>query len=236
MTSSTIYTATDRTPYTYLIGWTDYNKWYYGVRYGIHCNPSDLWKSYFTSSNKVKQFITTHGEPDIVTVRKIFDDPKKAKLWEDRVLMHIPKDKRDCWLNARFGSFPGVVITDDIRKNMARKKIGYIPLEHFKDRDVVFEKMRNTKIKNDSFKRSEACKAKIKFAMNEGKWLVGTKWYHDGINKFRLHPSDPKTKTLTKGKLDGNCVYYTNGKITKRIHDKNDIPDGFYPGRHWKCS
>lgn len=30
-------TAVDNQPYTYLIGWSKLNKWYYGVRYSKKC-------------------------------------------------------------------------------------------------------------------------------------------------------------------------------------------------------
>ena len=31
------------TPYTYLIGWKDQEKYYYGVRFAKGCEPKDLW-------------------------------------------------------------------------------------------------------------------------------------------------------------------------------------------------
>lgn len=31
--------------YTYLIGWSSHNKFYYGVRYAKGSNPNELWKS-----------------------------------------------------------------------------------------------------------------------------------------------------------------------------------------------
>ncbi len=61
-------------PYTYIIGWSLYNKYYYGVRYAKNCNPNDLWKTYFTSSKYVKEFRNNHGEPDIIQVRKTFEN------------------------------------------------------------------------------------------------------------------------------------------------------------------
>ena len=50
-----IYTAKDRTPYTYLIGWSNLGKWYYGVQYGKGVHPDNLWVTYFTSSSVVKK-------------------------------------------------------------------------------------------------------------------------------------------------------------------------------------
>ena len=91
-----IYTACDRTPFTYLIGWTKHNKWYYGVRYAKGCLPTDIMSSYYTSSKIVHKFILDYGYPDIIMIRKIFDSVERAKLWEVKVLtrMNVIADKR----------------------------------------------------------------------------------------------------------------------------------------------
>lgn len=91
-------------PFTYLIGWSELNKWYYGVRYSKKCHPNDLWVSYFTSSHIVSEFVKTHGQPDIVQVRKTFKTVNEARIWEDRVqrrmnVIHDPK-----WLNRAYGN------------------------------------------------------------------------------------------------------------------------------------
>jgi hypothetical protein len=39
--------------YTYLIGWSKLDKWYYGVRYASNCNPDELWVKYKTSSKQL---------------------------------------------------------------------------------------------------------------------------------------------------------------------------------------
>lgn len=44
-------------PFTYLIGWSKYDKWYYGVRFAKGCNPDDLWNTYFTSSGILHEFL-----------------------------------------------------------------------------------------------------------------------------------------------------------------------------------
>ena len=66
-------------PYTYLIGWSDLNTYYYGVRFAKRCKPADLWNPYKTSSKHVKKFIELHGDPDIIQVRRVFDSAEKAK-------------------------------------------------------------------------------------------------------------------------------------------------------------
>jgi hypothetical protein len=87
------------TPYTYLIGWSKLNKWYYGVRYAQGCHPKDLWKTYFTSSKYVKGQRETYGEPDIVEVRKTFTTEKLARDWESIVLKRLNVVNEEHWLN-----------------------------------------------------------------------------------------------------------------------------------------
>jgi hypothetical protein len=82
------------TPYTYLIGWSNLNKFYYGAQWNKKSNPNDLMTKYFTSSKIVKHYIQTYGLPDIIKIRKIFDTAEKCKHWESAVLDHFLGDKR----------------------------------------------------------------------------------------------------------------------------------------------
>lgn len=94
-------------PYTYLIGWSSLNIWYYGVRYSKKASPSDLWVKYFTSSRHVSEFRKIHGEPDIIQVRKVFSSQKKAQEHEFKVLRRLKVTKSDKWLNRTdCASFP----------------------------------------------------------------------------------------------------------------------------------
>ena len=89
--------------YTYLIGWSKHDKWYYGVRIANSVSPEeDLWKVYFTSSKHVQEFRMTHGEPDVVQVRRRFTDAKKAELWEYKVLHRLDVIHNERWLNNSF--------------------------------------------------------------------------------------------------------------------------------------
>lgn len=75
------------------------NMWYYGVRFAAEAKPSDLWVTYFTSSKKVKMFRKQHGEPDVIEIRQIFQEPEKARLWESKVLQKMDAVKSKKWLN-----------------------------------------------------------------------------------------------------------------------------------------
>ena len=92
----------DRVPYTYLIGWTKLNVWYYGRSTRKGCDPTDLWVNYFTSSNEVKSFRKKHGEPDILEVRKVFIGPesiKKCSEHEVKVIRRMRAVTKTNWLN-----------------------------------------------------------------------------------------------------------------------------------------
>lgn len=86
-------------PYTYLIGWSQEDKWYYGVRFSEKSSPDDLWKTYFTSSKYVHQFVEMHGAPDIIEIRKTFSDSDSARQWESKVLRRLDVIHNDKWLN-----------------------------------------------------------------------------------------------------------------------------------------
>jgi len=91
-----------RNCYTYLIGWSKLNVYYYGKSTRQGCHPSKLWKTYFTSSKYVKQFRKEFGAPDIIQIRKEFgDDFVKCSKHESTVLtrMNCAKDPR--FLNKR---------------------------------------------------------------------------------------------------------------------------------------
>ena len=85
--------------YTYLIGWSNLDKWYYGVRYAKLCHPTELWNSYFTSSKHVKSFREEYGEPDVIEVRKEFSDANKARNWETKVLKKLKVVNNENFLN-----------------------------------------------------------------------------------------------------------------------------------------
>ena len=60
-------------PFTYLLKHIPTNKYYYGVRYRKGCHPKDLWKTYFTSSKKVKSLIKKYGKKSFIfEIRKTF--------------------------------------------------------------------------------------------------------------------------------------------------------------------
>ena len=106
--------------YTYLIGWSHYNKWYYGVRYSKNSNPNELWKTYFTSSEYVTEFRKLNGEPDIILIRKQFNDPQKARLWEHKVLKKMKVVDNKNWLNKT----DNICFDSELMSEIGKTKIG----------------------------------------------------------------------------------------------------------------
>jgi hypothetical protein len=127
------------TPYSYLVGWSDVGKYYYGVRYGSGCHPSDLFVKYFTSSRRVKKLLETVGQPDIIQVRRVFSCKDDALNWEHKVLRRMRADARKDFLNASIGD---------------GKFRNYGPMDH-----ETCERMRQSRIGK---KHSEETKQKIR--------------------------------------------------------------------------
>jgi len=112
-------------PYTYLIGWSQHRKFYYGVRFAKNCHPDDLWVKYFTSSKHVKAFRQQHGEPDIIQVRYLFDSIDHAKDWEHRVLRRIHAVQRSDFLNRTDNKCrpnnKGLKRSEEFKQNLSRQ-------------------------------------------------------------------------------------------------------------------
>lgn len=119
-------------PYTYLIGWSTLNKYYYGVRYAKNCCPDDLWVTYFTSSKHVKQFRKNNGEPDIKQVRRVFLNKEAAGEWEYKVLRRLSAVRRDDFLNksdTKIHDRTGKLHSAETKFKMGMKRKGRTPFE-----------------------------------------------------------------------------------------------------------
>jgi len=92
--------------YCYLIGWSKLDRWYYGCQWNGKANPKLLWKTYFTSSKHVKKFREENGEPDIIQIRKIFNNEEFCRIWEHKVLRRMKVIKSERWLNKSDGKCP----------------------------------------------------------------------------------------------------------------------------------
>jgi len=87
-------------PYTYLLKHIPTNKYYYGVRFSKKCKPEDFWKTYFTSSKKIKGLIKKYGKKSFIfEIRKVFKTKNQARDWEHKILKRMKVIYRDDFLN-----------------------------------------------------------------------------------------------------------------------------------------
>ncbi len=158
--------------YTYLIGWSQLSKFYYGVRFANNCKSEDLMVTYFTSSKQVKQFISTNGLPDIIQIRKRFDDVNKARNWETKVLVKIKAHIDERFLNKTSNISiikTNFFATDKTRAKMSASRRGNSsPLvgkgsgdrarDHIRDAKRWIENGRSRRVKNNFHKLSKIVK------------------------------------------------------------------------------
>ncbi len=87
-------------PYTYCIKCLPTNQYYYGVRFTKTSTPDDLWKTYFTSSKHIKTLVREYGKDAFIyEIRRVFDDPAKAREWEHKVLRRLKVRSREDFIN-----------------------------------------------------------------------------------------------------------------------------------------
>jgi hypothetical protein len=187
------------TPYTYLIGWSKHRKYYYGVRFAKGCAPSDLWKTYFTSSKEVKEFAYINGSPDIISIRRIFKDVNEAREYEGKVLKRLNAASRSDFLNKANGK--SIPLEFSVHKGIHNGMFGKSRSEEFK------ANMRKPK--------TESHKANMKGPRP----LVDQKGKNNNAFKGYIHtPFGVFTDLKSAANIEN--VHY--GTIAYRIHNKSN--------------
>jgi hypothetical protein len=190
------------TPYTYLIGWSELDIWYYGSQYGRKANPSNLWVTYFTSSKHVKKFREKYGEPDVKEIRKTFpNDSEAAREWEYKVLHRLKAKQKEKFLNKTnskgISNEEMLLLGKHPSQNIeSRKKIGLSNKGRLagdknpSKREDVRKKLRKPKSEEHKKKISEGAKRRIK---------IGCEYCHnlfDPGNFSQFHGEKCKFKPL----------------------------------------
>jgi len=215
------------TPYTYLIGWSKLNKWYYGVRfakksaclYETGCHPDDFWKTYFTSSKAVESFKEDNGEPDIVEIRKQFKTANEARDWEMRVLLKLDVKNNDDWLNKRPftpSCEPGWAWSEESKGNSRKPKSKDHARNISRGRTgITFSNshIENIRIATTGVKQRDVTKRKRSETMSK------LKWWNDGSTNVRsVTPPDTQWQS-------GRCGKYTQ-RATKECPHCGKIGKG----------
>lgn len=132
-------------PFTYLIGWSQHNKFYYGRRTAKNCHPGELWTIYFTSSKYVKEFRDEFGEPDIIQIRKTFpNNPKSCAIWESKVLKRIDAQHNQKFLNKRNGDFDWDTTGCPLSPESQEKRKQSMKI-HWEDKDIEKKEKKENK-------------------------------------------------------------------------------------------
>lgn len=202
--------------YTYLIGWSKMNRWYYGCRYAKNCTPTDLWKTYFTSSNYVKNFRKDHGDPDIMQIRRVFDSKDKCIEWENKVLQKMNVIKEEKWLNKTNNRAIIIENKEQWKKNMTGVK------------KTLTEKLLKAKKLNGILSRGKSKPKPSGFGKKISESKIGKSWYYNPITLEETFSKEnltlqgfiksrsPKTKHGgNRGKYDKNRSDKTAEKLSK---------------------
>lgn len=195
--------------YTYLIGWSKQNKFYYGARWAKNCSPSDLWVTYFTSSKHVKNFRKDHGEPDIIQIRKIFEDAEQCKSYERKVLTRLNVLNNNKWLN----------------KNINGMFLPHGPqaAEHLKKRVIAGVK---TKEKNGTLHKTPWTKTTHPEASKKLKAAqIGKPKSPQHIANMKDRPQDTLSLTCPHCQKIGDYKNMKRWHLDRCIHNPNRIND-----------
>jgi hypothetical protein len=201
--------------YTYLIGWSTHNKYYYGARWAKNSSLGDLWNTYFTSSKHVKDFRKKHGEPDIIQVRKVFNDADKCKLYERKTLEKLDVLRNEKWLNKNInGMFlPTGPMSEEHKRNKVasfkRTMQGKGTRTGTKHTFTSIEKMRQAHkgktftqehIANMRERPQDTMQLTCPHCDKKGDYKNMNRWHMDRckLNPNRLTDKDPKLVTCTK--------------------------------------
>lgn len=130
--------------------------WYYGVRYAKNCKPSDLFTIYYTSSKHVKSFIESNGLPDIIEIRKIFNNIESARNWEHKVLKRMNAVCSHNWLNRFDGK---AILPEDAIKGAKAKKPFKINDARYK---LISERMKKSDLPYKNLPKMNSPEAKEK--------------------------------------------------------------------------
>lgn len=181
-------------PYTYLIGWSDLDRWYYGVRYAQGCHPGDFWVKYFTSSYDVQILRQKFGEPDIIQIRKIFETAEAALLWETKVLQRMKVSLSEKWINDRENRWP-------LKNEKTLKEVSQKLSSKFKGRKAITDGVKTRYVNQNKFTTDDLPDGWRWGSASRGAMSEETKQKISEANKGKPRNSGFKHTEETKRKL-----------------------------------
>lgn len=194
-------------PYTYRVTFYDGDKmfYYYGVRFAKHADPSDLGKTYFTSSNTIKALIEERGIGRFkFEVRRIFESAESAVKWEQKVLRRLRVLHRKDWLNSSIGTshrasgpktlehkqkignaHRGKIVTESTREKLKVASSGRVASDNTK------EKMSKSRLGRVHISNTETQKTKLVFP-EEAEEYIKRGWVKGRLYGIKSGPKHTK--------------------------------------------
>lgn len=216
-----------------MIGWSKHDRWYYGSRIAKGCSPSDLWKTYFTSSKYVTEFRKQFGEPDVIEVRKVFEDQKECVKWEYNVLKRLKVLDTDRWLNKAIGYNVDPQITSSALMGNTHRVGKKLSSEHIE----AIKQANRGRIHSEDTKNkmSEAQKGRPKSPEHKAKLRRPKSPEHRAILQARFREFNKTPHNKGQISVLRGSKFYNNGKIQKMFHEK-EAPEGWVKGRLYASS
>ena len=175
-------------PFTYVLTFKPTGQRYYGVRYAKNAHPSQLWKTYFTSSKVIKNLLKEHGtEVFEVAVRRTFRSKESAVIWESKVLKRLDASHNKNWFNqvngdANFASIlewsdeakaeyskrrKGIQFSEEHKANLAKAKQGTKQSDEHKAKRSAALKGRTRPPRSQEWKDKIKASLKLKREQND---------------------------------------------------------------------
>jgi len=191
------HTASDRTPYTYVIRFPELGVLYYGAQWGRGCHPDNLGVKYFSSSSRVKNLLKHHKA--IFEPRKTFYSVNDCRSYETRFLVRVNARKNKKLLNTHNNERQKYMDNAGC-KNPAFGKPG--TMLGRKHSEQTLKKMSEVKIGrtwNTGKHNTEESKQKCRESQLGAKshWFKG--YYHTPVGRF-------ESKRLAANAMGGVCV------------------------------
>lgn len=172
-------------------------RWYIGSKYAKGCSPKDLWNSYFTSSNVVKNLLKEYGVLSFTTkIVKTFDDVTEARDYEEKLIRRaMMKGLRlgHELLNKSMPNSKWPVTTGIAPPNKGKKYEDYLDPEHLAKVKLAISKP----------KEPESMKKMVQTRRSRGTYDGGAK--HPMARKFLLIDREGKQQEVI-GALKKVCA------------------------------
>jgi hypothetical protein len=173
-------------PYTYVVGWSKHNKYYYGCRHAKVADPTDLWVSYFTSSNYVAVLRDMYGEPDVVRIHKTFETPRECVNYERRIIRKLINRPHFINMNVA-GSIVGgnPYPRTEIQKQSAKKLMTTLSKGVWYTNGI---QMKRCKIAPLGWIRGYPQWYKDKIASTLSEHYINKEWFNNGTQRRKYNP------------------------------------------------